>query len=66
MKHSKAQGFFTTAEAADLLLRQPQTLRIWAMTGRGPIKPIKVLGRLGWRKSDVQRLLDAGARYGTR
>ena len=66
MKHSNARGFFTTAEAADLLLRQPQTLRIWAMTGRGPIKPIKVLGRLGWRKSDVQRLLQAGGRYGSR
>lgn len=66
MQYSAEKRFLSTAEAAAMLLRQPQTLRIWAMTGRGPIAPIRVLGRLAWRKSDVLRLINAGVRHGSR
>ena len=48
----------TTAEAAHLLNRRPQTLRMWACMENGPIRPIRVHGRLGWRISDIQRLLE--------
>jgi len=66
MSYPRIKKCFSTTEAAELLLRKPQTLRVWAMKGKGPIRPIRIHGRLGWRKSDVQRLLDTGARYGTR
>lgn len=45
-----------TAEAAKHLNRAPQTLRIWAMGG-GPIKPLRVVGRLAWPVSEIKRLL---------
>ena len=47
----------TTAEAAYYLNRKQQTLRIWACRECGPIRPIRVHGRLGWRLSDVRRCL---------
>lgn len=46
-----------TEQAAEALSRQPQTLRRWASRGDGPIKPIRILGRLHWRVDDIQRLL---------
>ena len=46
-----------TATAAYHLNRKPQTLRIWAMRSNGPLKPIHVNGRNGWRVSDIRRLL---------
>lgn len=46
-----------TAEAARHLLRQPQTLRWWACMGNGPIHPVRINGRLGWRTADIRRLL---------
>lgn len=46
----------TTKEAAQMLLRCPQTLRRWSIYG-GPIAPVKIYGRLGWKESDVRRLL---------
>ena len=45
-----------TGEAANLLGLRPQTLRKWATYG-GPIKPVKIGGRLGWPASDLKRLL---------
>ncbi len=47
----------STAEAADRLLRKPQTLRKWASTDSGPIRPVRVAGRLLWRHSDIDLLL---------
>ncbi|MDT3677878.1 MAG: hypothetical protein ROZ64_03455 [Burkholderiaceae bacterium] len=37
--------------------RKPQTLRVWACTEAGPIRPIRINGRLGWRIADIRRLL---------
>ena len=43
----------TTAEAAQLLGMQPQTLRKWAMYENGPIVP-KRLGRLlRWNRNEI-------------
>lgn len=51
----------TTAAAAFYLCRQPQTLRIWACKEDGPIRPIRVHGRLAWRVSDIRQLLNIGS-----
>ena len=48
-----------TACAAWHLGRRPQTLRIWACKGDGPLKPIQINGRLHWRVYDIKRLLGA-------
>ena len=50
------QGTVTTAEAAAILNRKPQTLRKWACLGTGPIQPIRVYGRLAWRLSDINKV----------
>jgi len=42
------------------LLRQPQTLRGWACLDNGPIRPVRINGRLGWRTADIRRLLGVG------
>lgn len=46
-----------TATAAAYLNRQPQTLRVWACFENGPIRPIRINGRLAWPTDDVRRLL---------
>jgi hypothetical protein len=48
----------STSEAAAALKRQPQTLRKWACLENGPIRPIRINGRLGWRVSDLKALLE--------
>lgn len=50
-----------TAQAAAFLNRAPQTLRKWACLECGPIRPIRINGRLAWRISDIQTLLSGGA-----
>jgi hypothetical protein len=47
-----------TNEAAAAINRAPQTLRKWACLECGPIKPIRINGRLAWRVTDLQKLLD--------
>lgn len=46
-----------TDEAATRLLRKPQTLRKWACLGIGPIRPVRIAGKLGWRVRDIEALL---------
>jgi hypothetical protein len=50
-----------TNEAAPIINRAPQTLRKWACLECGPIRPIRINGRLAWRVSDLQKLLDGEA-----
>jgi len=50
-----------TDEAAAAINRAPQTLRKWACLENGPIRPIRINGRLSWRVSDLQTLLSGGA-----
>lgn len=47
----------TTDAAADVLCMQPQTLRKWATYEDGPVRPVRVAGRLLWRVSDLLRVL---------
>ena len=47
-----------TATAAYYLNRRPQTLRHWAMRdGSGPVRPIRINGRLAWNVSELRRVL---------
>lgn len=46
-----------TPEAAFHLSRAEQTLRLWAMRGDGPIKCLRVNGRLAWSVADLKRAL---------
>lgn len=49
-----------TACAAFHLLRKPQTMRAYACLENGPIRPIRINGRLAWAVSDIKRLLSGG------
>ena len=37
--------------------RKTQTARIWACHENGPLRPIRVHGRLAWSVADIRRLL---------
>nr|WP_239142918.1 DNA-binding protein [Variovorax sp. WS11] len=50
-----------TREAAFHLARQPQTLRAWACFDTGPLRPIRINGRLAWPVEQLRRLLGAEA-----
>lgn len=47
----------TTEQAAKVLNRAPQTLRKWACLECGPIRPIRINGRLAWPLEELDRLL---------
>ena len=49
-----------TSEMARVLNRKPQTLRRWAIYESGPLKPVRVNGRLMWLVADAERVI-----YGT-
>ncbi len=46
-----------TEQAAYYLMRRPQTLRCWACNENGPIRPIRMNGRLGWPVPAIRALL---------
>lgn len=47
----------TTAEAAAHLNRAQQTLRLWAMREDGPLRPLRINGRLAWPTAELRRVL---------
>lgn len=49
-----------TAAAAFYLNRRPQTLRTWACFENGPIRPLRINGRLAWRVADIKALVGVG------
>ena len=50
-----------TATAAYHLSRQPQTLRGWACKEDGPLRPVRVHGRLAWPVAELRRVLGVQA-----
>jgi hypothetical protein len=50
-----------TAAAAHYLNRRPQTLRGWACLENGPIRPIRIHGRLAWPVTELRRVLGVPA-----
>ena len=55
---SKGRDTLTINEAALVINRAPQTLRKWACLENGPIRPVRINGRLAWRVADLQALLN--------
>lgn len=47
----------TTPEAAHFLNRRTQTLRLWACKEDGPLRPVRVHGRLAWPTAEIKALL---------
>lgn len=50
-----------TAAAAHYLHLAPQTMRIYACKENGPIRPIRVNGRLHWETAKIRALLGVAA-----
>lgn len=55
--HLETRTAVDTATAAFHLNRQPQTLRGWACHEDGPLRPVRVHGRLAWKVADLRRLM---------
>lgn len=55
-----------TNEAAFHLSRAQQTMRLWAMREDGPLRPMRVNGRLAWPTSEIRRVLGVKTNTGAR
>lgn len=53
----EARANLPTSEAAFHLNRAEQTLRLWACDESGPIRPIRINGRLAWPVAELRKLL---------
>jgi hypothetical protein len=53
----EARTAVPTGDAAFHLSRASQTLRIWACKQNGPIRPIRINGRLAWPVAELRKLL---------
>jgi hypothetical protein len=51
-----------TDQAAYYLNRKPQTMRAYACLENGPIRPIRINGRLAWPVAAIRELLEGGAK----
>jgi len=47
----------TTEQAAFYMMRRPQTLRTWACKEDGPLRPMRINGRLAWPVSEIKRVM---------
>ena len=54
---SETRTAVDTATAAHHLIRKPQTLRGWACLENGPLRPLRINGRLAWPVSELRRVL---------
>ncbi|SEP38779.1 hypothetical protein SAMN05216316_2732 [Nitrosovibrio sp. Nv6] len=50
-----------TSTAAYYLNRKPQTLRVWACLENGPLRPVRINGRLAWSVSAIRALVNGKA-----
>lgn len=48
----------STEQAAYYLNRKPQTLRAWACLENGPIRPVRIYGRLAWPVAEIRKLTE--------
>lgn len=53
----ETRAVIPTAEAAAHLNRAAQTLWLWACKENGPIRPVRVNGRLAWPVAELRRVL---------
>jgi hypothetical protein len=61
---SIVQPTVPTDLAAFYLSRRPQTLRKWACEDSGPIRPLRIYGRLAWRVADIKALVQVIGPHG--
>lgn len=59
--HEIQRHALTTREAAHHLNRAQQTLRLWACRDDGPIRPLRINGRLAWPTAEIRRVLGVEA-----
>lgn len=59
---STDRPFLTTQEAARLLGRRPQTLRGWASSEQGLLRPHRIGRRLMWPTTEIRALLKIEAK----
>jgi hypothetical protein len=60
--HCALPEVLSTDEAAAAINRKPQTLRKWACLENGPIRPVRINGRLAWHVADLKALLAGGGK----
>lgn len=60
---SETRTAISTDNAAYHLNRKSQTLRTWACFENGPIRPVRINGRLAWPVAEIKNLLVAGGRH---
>lgn len=53
----ETRSVLPTPEAAGHLNRAQQTLRLWACREDGPIRPIRINGRLAWPVDAIKSVL---------
>lgn len=58
LEHAGLPEVLPTDEAAAAINRRPQTLRKWASQENGPIRPVRINGRLAWHVADLEKLLN--------
>lgn len=58
---ARGRDTLPTDEAAPTINRRPQTLRKWACLENGPLRPVRINGRLAWRVADIAALLNGEA-----
>ena len=56
LEHVTSPGV-PTPQAAHYLNRRPQTLRGWACAEDGPLRPMRINGRLAWPVAELRRVL---------
>lgn len=54
---NETRATLPTPEAAFHLNRREQTLRGWACKEDGPLRPMRISGRLAWPVSELRRVL---------
>lgn len=54
----ETRSALSTTEAAFHLNRAQQTLRVWACRENGPIRPVRINGRLAWPVASIRAALE--------
>jgi hypothetical protein len=49
-----------TRTAAYHLNRAPKTLRSWSSSGKGPLAPLRINGRLAWSVAGIREVMGCG------
>ena len=59
--HLETRTHVSTKVMCRHLNRKEQTARVWACLENGPLRPIRVHGRLAWPVAEIKRVLGVSA-----